>query len=251
MSLLEIENLRLVYANGHEALKNISFKAEAGEIIAIIGRSGAGKSTLLRCINGLETITSGKVRVDGDDVAQLTNEGVRQLRRKVGFVWQEYNLVERLSVLTNVLTGRLGHNAERNNVLGYFDRGHRQIAVRSLERVNMLHRANYRADRISGGEKQRVSIARAISQEPKIILADEPVASLDPTLSAQMLGYLAAVAREDKVLTIINIHQIDLAVQYVDRLIGLAQGVIVFDGPPTQFNQAAHDRIYNFDRVHI
>src|SRR5262249_43108059 len=154
---------------------------------------------------------------------------LRLARRYIGFIWQEYNLIERLPVITNVLTGRLGYNGF-GSVLGYFSQADREKALQALERVHMLHRANFRADRLSGGEKQRVSIARAIAQEPKIILADEPVASLDPELSAQVMGDLARVAREVGVLTLINIHQVDLAREFCDRIVGIAQGVVVYDG---------------------
>src|SRR5262249_50988800 len=153
----EIRDLRVVYPNGTEALKSVSLSAEKGEIVAIIGRSGAGKSTLLRCINGLEKPAGGSVVLDGEDIARLTPEALRRARSRIGFIWQEYTLIERLPVLTNVLTGRLSYNTTAKNFIGYFDRSHREIAIRSLERVNMLHRANYRADSISGGEKQRVS----------------------------------------------------------------------------------------------
>jgi phosphonate transport system ATP-binding protein len=246
---LEISELRLVYPNGHEALKNVSFSANKGEIVAVIGRSGAGKSTLLRCLNGLERPTSGRIVLDGQLITGMNNLQLQELRAKVGFIWQEYNLVERLPVIDNVLTGRLKYNSTHKNLLGYFDRSHREIAVHSLERVNMVHRARYRSDRISGGEKQRVSIARALAQQPSVILADEPVASLDPTLSAQVIGDLARVAREDGTLTLINIHQVDLARKYCDRMIGLAQGVIVYDGPPDGLDESAMRRIYEFDHV--
>ena len=251
MPLLDIKNLRLIYPNGHEALKRVSFSAEAGEIVAVIGRSGAGKSTLLRCINGLEQATEGILLLDGQDILQMKPKQLAQMRRKIGFVWQEYNLVDRLPVLTNVLTGRLGYKSGLAGTLGLFDRAERERAIRNLERVNLLHRALQRADKLSGGEKQRVSIARAMTQEPKIILADEPVASLDPELAEVVMSDLAKVAREDHVLTIINIHQVDLARAFADRIIGLAQGVIVFDGAPAQLTDAVMDRVYRFDRVTV
>ena len=251
MALLDIKNLRLVYPNGHEALKCVSFSAAAGEIVAIIGRSGAGKSTLLRCINGLEKATEGRIVLDGEDITTLNRTQLTAARRQIGFVWQEYNLVERLPVLTNVLTGRLGYKTGLAGVAGYFTSREREIAVRNLERVNLLHRARQRADRLSGGEKQRVSIARAITQQPKIILADEPVASLDPELAVTVMSDLARVAREDGVLTLINIHQVDLARQYADRIVGLAQGVIVFDGTPDQLTEHVMDRVYRFDKTAV
>ncbi|MFN4294219.1 MAG: phosphonate ABC transporter ATP-binding protein [Thermoflexales bacterium] len=249
MSLLEVRDLRLVYPNGHEALKRVSFKAEAGEIIALIGRSGAGKSTLLRCINGLERPTEGEVIVGGQVITRMNERQLREVRRRIGFIWQEHNLVERLPVLTNVLTGRLGYKSGLDGLFGYFNRSEREVAVRSLERVNLLHRAKQRADRLSGGEKQRASIARALTQQPRIILADEPVASLDPELAVQVMSDLARVAREDGALALISIHQVELAKSFVDRVIGLAQGVVVFDGPTERLDQGVMDRVYRFDKA--
>jgi phosphonate transport system ATP-binding protein len=245
--MLEISDLRVVYGNGNEALKSINVSAKRGEIIAIIGRSGAGKSTLLRTINGLQKPTSGRIVLDGEIITALSASRLRQARRHIGFIWQEYNLVERLPAITNVLSGRLGYTGA-GSAAYYFDRSHREIALRSLERVNLLHRANFRADRLSGGEKQRVAIARAIAQQPKIILADEPVASLDPELSVQVMTDLARVAREDGVLTLINIHQVELAKAFADRLIGIAQGVVVYDGTAENLTDAVLDDIYRFDK---
>ena len=246
--MLEIRDLQLVYPNGYEALKSVDLTVDRGEIVAVVGRSGAGKSTLLRCINGLERPTRGSVVLDGRDVAKLSGADLRALQQHIGFIWQEYNLVERLSVMTNVLCGRLGCCDGPGSLLFYFGRGQRQIAVRSLERVNMLHRARQRADRLSGGEKQRVAIARAIAQEPTIILADEPVASLDPELALQVMEDLARVARDEGVPTLINIHAIELARLFCDRVVGIAEGVVVFDGPLSDLDEAAMDRIYRFDR---
>lgn len=246
--MLEVIDVRVTFPNGVEALKNISLTAQAGEVIAIIGRSGAGKSTLLRTINGLQPVSSGTIRLDGEEITAMNATQIRKARRYIGFVWQEYNLVERVSAMTNVLTGRLAYNSGIKSLLGYFDSSHRAIALKNLERVGLLHRAQNRADRLSGGEKQRVAIARAISQEPKILLADEPVASLDPELSVQVMSDLARVAREIGVLTLINIHQVDLAVQYCDRIIGIAQGVVEYDGEPAGLTEDVLDRIYRFDR---
>ncbi|MCU0511575.1 MAG: phosphonate ABC transporter ATP-binding protein [Anaerolineae bacterium] len=245
--MLEVKDLRVVFPNGVEALKSISLSAGRGEIIAIVGRSGAGKSTLLRCINGLQSPTAGHIVLDGDDITGMNATQLRLARRYIGFIWQEYNLVERLPAITNVLTGRLGYNTGWRSLLGYFDAGHRQIALQNLERVGLLHRARNRADKLSGGEKQRVAIARAISQEPKIILADEPVASLDPELSVQVMSDLSRVAREIGVLTLINIHQVDLARRFADRIIGIARGKVEYDGRPEGLTDAVLDRIYRFD----
>ncbi|PJF27686.1 MAG: phosphonate ABC transporter ATP-binding protein [Phototrophicales bacterium] len=249
--MLQIDNLRVVYHTGNEALKSVSISADKGEVIAIIGRSGAGKSTLLRCINGLQPPTSGRIILDGEEITAMNQRQLRDARRYIGFIWQEYNLVERLPAITNVLTGRLGYNRGWRSLIGYFDSSHREIALQNLERVGLMHRAKFRADKLSGGEKQRVAIARAISQEPKIILADEPVASLDPELSQQVMADLARVAREIGVLTLINIHQVDLARRFADRIIGIAQGKVEFDGAPHELNDSILDRIYRFDQPQV
>ena len=246
--MLEIRDVRVVYPNGLEALKSVSLTAEQGEIVAIIGRSGAGKSTLLRCINGLQRLSSGSIMLDDVPIHTMDERQMWQVRRQIGFIWQEYNLVERLSALSNVLTGRLGYNHGIGSLFGFFDRSHREIALRNLERVNLLERAGQRADRLSGGEKQRIAIARAITQEPKLILADEPVASLDPELAWQVMSDLARVAREDLVLTLISIHQVELARAFADRIIGVAQGTVVFDGTAEQLDEAVLHRIYRFDK---
>jgi phosphonate transport system ATP-binding protein len=248
MSLLEINNLRVVYPNGTEALKSVSFAADEGEIIAVIGRSGAGKSTLLRCINGLQPPTEGDVILDGANLAKMDEKELIKVRRQVGFIWQEYNLVDRLSVMTNVLTGRLGYNNPWQSAISYFNPTHRQIAMENLERVNLLHKAKDRADQCSGGEKQRISIARALSQNPKVVLADEPVASLDPELAWQVLSDLARVAREVGVLTLMNLHNVEFAKEFTERVIGIAQGTVVYDGPTSGLNDIVLNRIYRFDR---
>lgn len=246
--MLEICDLGMTYPNGHTALHSVSFTAQQGEIVALIGRSGAGKSTLLRCVNGLQQPSSGSIRFGDQVITSLNEHQLDQLRCKIGFIWQEYNLVDRLPVLMNVLTGRLGYNRGLGSLVGYFDRAHREVALRNLERVNLFGHAAQRADRLSGGEKQRVAIARAMSQEPDMLLADEPVASLDPELAWQVLSDLARVAREDRVLTLISIHQVELAKAFADRIIGIARGEIVFDGPPARLDQAALDRVYRFDK---
>jgi phosphonate transport system ATP-binding protein len=246
--MLAIRDLAMVYPNGLRALNSVSFQIERGEIVALIGRSGAGKSTLLRCINGLQRPTAGSIHFGEQEITRLEERELEQIRSRIGFIWQEYNLVERLPVLTNVLTGRLGHHKGFSSFIGYFERNHREIALRNLERVNLLTHATQRADRLSGGEKQRVAIARAMSQEPHMLLADEPVASLDPELAWQVLSDLARVAREDQVLTVISIHQVELAKAFADRIIGIARGNVVFDGSPAQLDQATLDLVYRFDK---
>jgi phosphonate transport system ATP-binding protein len=247
--MLELKNVQVIYPNGTEALKSISLTIQHNEVVAIIGRSGAGKSTLLRAINGMQPVTSGSIKLDGQEITQMNKAELRELWRQVGFIWQEYNLVGRLPAMTNVLTGRLGYNRSFGSLVGYFDRSHRQVAIHSLEQVNMLHRAQSRADRLSGGEKQRVNIARAIAQKPKLLLADEPVASLDPELKWTVMADLARVARQEGVPTVVNIHEVDLARSFTDRLIGIAQGVVVFDGAPEALDEKAMDAIYRSDKI--
>lgn len=247
--MLEISQVQVVYPNGTEALKSVSISVESAEIVAIIGRSGAGKSTLLRTINGLQAVTSGSIRLHNRDITLLGSKALRDLRREVGFIWQEYNLIGRLSANMNVLIGRAGYNQSFAGRFGYYNHQDRQIAIRSLERVNMLHRAKHRADRLSGGEKQRVNIARALAQQPKLLLADEPVASLDPELKWSVMRDLTRVAREEGVPTLINIHEVDLAKAFADRLVGIAQGVVVFNGTPEELDDEAMDRIYRFDKL--
>jgi phosphonate transport system ATP-binding protein len=246
--MLEVRDLRVVYPNGVEALASASLVVRPAEIVALIGRSGSGKSTLLRSINGLQPITSGSMRLDGRDVARMNARQLADLRRRIGFIWQEYNVVKRLSVFKNVLTGRLGHARGLASLVHYFGRTERQIALRSLERVDLLHRAGHRADRLSGGEKQRVAIARALAQEPQVLLADEPVASLDVELSWQVMTNFVRVARDEGVPTLVCLHDVSLARAFADRVVGIAAGRTVFDGLPSAIDERVLDRVYRFDR---
>jgi len=247
--MLKIKNLRHVYPNGYQALNSIDLEVGEGEVVAIIGRSGAGKSTLLRCINGLERAASGQLICGGVDLMKASDSEARELQSRIGFIWQEYNLIERLSVMNNVLAGRLGRNQGPATWLFHFNKEDRQIAVDALEQVNMLHRAKFRADRLSGGEKQRVGIARAVAQQPTLILADEPVASLDPELAEQVMSDLVRVARDTGVATLINIHDVDLATQFCDRFVAIAQGTVVYDGSSKGITDDVLNRTYRFDRA--
>ena len=247
--MLKIKNLRHVYPNGYQALNSIDLEVGEGEVVAIIGRSGAGKSTLLRCINGLEHAASGELVVGGVDLMKASTSQVRELQSRIGFIWQEYNLIERLSVMHNVLGGRLGRNQGQSTWLFHFTKEDRRVAVEALERVNMLHRAKFRADRLSGGEKQRVGIARAVAQQPTLILADEPVASLDPELAEQVMSDLVRVARDTGVATLINIHDVELATEFCDRFVAIAQGTVVYDGPAKGITDDVLNRTYRFDRA--
>ncbi|MEI7556819.1 phosphonate ABC transporter ATP-binding protein [Candidatus Chlorohelix sp.] len=249
--LLVIENLRKVYPNGYEALSNISFTVRGGEFVCIIGRSGAGKSTLLRCINGLIPINGGKLSVHGEDLGGMSEKEKLLMRRRIGFIFQEFNLVDRLTALRNVLLGRLGYMSDFNALIGYFSQADRELALWCLQRVNMVHRAKNRADSLSGGEKQRVAIARALAQKPLLLLADEPVASLDPELAWGVMDDLKTVAREENLPTLVNIHDLEIAKKFADRIIGIAKGRIVFDGVAADLTNDVLSELYRSDNPNL
>jgi phosphonate transport system ATP-binding protein len=244
---VEVQNLAKIFPNGYQALYDISFTLQSGEFVCVIGRSGAGKSTLFRCLNGLIPVTSGTVRIGGIDLTTLSDSARLKMRRRIGFIFQEFNLVGRLTAMQNVLTGRLGYMSGLEAMLGYYRRSHRTVAVACLKRVNMLHRANNRADSLSGGEKQRVAIARALAQQPVLLLADEPVASLDPELTWGVMGDLKRVANEANVPTLVNIHDLETAKHFAERIIGIAQGRIVYDGSPALLTNETLREIYRSD----
>ncbi len=248
MGAIEVQGLRKTFPNGHTALSDISFTIPSGQFVCVVGRSGAGKSTLMRCLNASLPLTAGDARIDGRSVREVTGARRRAYQRSVGFIYQEFHLVGRLSALQNVLTGRLGYIPAWRAVLGHFNRHDRQTALEALERVNMLHKAIQRTDSLSGGEKQRVAIARALAQEPLVLLADEPVANLDPELADGVLRDLREAAREANVTTLVNIHNIAQARRYADRIIGVAQGRVVFDGTPDLFDANAEHAVYRFDQ---
>jgi phosphonate transport system ATP-binding protein len=245
--VLKVQNLRKVYPNGYEALSDVSFEVNGGEFVCIIGRSGAGKSTLLRSINGLIPATEGSLQINNVEITTLSEEGKLSLRRRIGFIFQEFNLIDRLSVLRNVLIGRVGYLDNFSATIGYFNQTHRQKALWCLQRVNMLHRAKNRADRLSGGEKQRVAIARALAQEPLLLLADEPVASLDPELTWGVMNNLKIVTKEENIPTLVNIHDLETAKLFADRIIGIAKGRILYDGPVAGLTTETLQTIYRSD----
>jgi phosphonate transport system ATP-binding protein len=246
--MIEVRELRKTYPNGYEALKSISFTVPKGQMVAIIGRSGAGKSTLLRCLNGLLPVSSGHITVNGIGITEVSAQERRALRRRIGFVYQEYNLVERSTVFRNAISGRLGQMPPWSSAFGIFPRRDREVALHCLERVQLLHKATQRADSLSGGEKQRVSLARALAQEPWVILADEPVASLDPELAREVMGFLRTAATDEGLPVLVNIHDVELAKEYVDRMIGIAEGIVEFDGTPAQLTVNIQRSIYRRDR---
>lgn len=242
--MIEFKNVSLVYPNGHRALKNINLKINDGEFVVIVGMSGAGKSSLIRSINRMVTPTEGELLLDDQDILSFKEKKLRSLRTQVGMVFQSYNLVKRMSVLRNVLAGRLGYTGTIRSMLGLFPQEDLQLAMDNLERVGIQEKAYVRADELSGGQQQRVSIARVLTQQPKVILADEPVASLDPPTSHKVMKDLKRVSREDNLTTIVNLHFIDMAQEYADRIIGLRDGEVVFDGPIDQVTEQTFEEIY-------
>ena len=242
--MLQIDSLCKVYDSGDTALDGVSFDVTNNEIVAIIGPSGAGKSTLVRCLNRLVEPTSGTVRLDGTEITDLPTERLPKIRRDMGMIFQEYNLIERLTVMENVLSGRLGYLSSWRAFRRDFPQEDVDRAFEILSRVGLSGLENNRADELSGGQRQRVGIARAIIQDPKIMLVDEPTSSLDPETSRDVMDLLTEIARDEGVPVLINIHEVDLAVDYADRVIGLADGRVVFDGPASGLDEGIEDTIY-------
>lgn len=242
--MLRVEHLTKVFPNGTVALRDVTFQVEDGEFLAVIGLSGSGKSTLLRCINRLIEPTGGKIIWNGTDVTALSQNEMRHVRRQIGFIFQQFNLVKRSSVITNVLTGRLGYVNTAQSLANLFSRADNQRALNNLERLGLREKAYVRADSLSGGQQQRVAIARALMQEPKMILADEPVASLDPVLSHTILKYLEQLNKEDGLTVLCSLHFLDLVHRYATRAIALKDGQVVFQGLPQEIDDAQFKAIY-------
>lgn len=242
--MIEFKDVGLVYPNGTVGLKNINATIKDGEFVVIVGLSGAGKSTFIRSINRLVTPTSGVLSIDNENILGYKGSDLRKLRTKIGMIFQNYNLVKRTNVLKNVLAGRLGHTGTLRSILNLYQKEDISLAYESLQRVNIGEKIYNRADELSGGQQQRVSIARVLTQQPKYILADEPVASLDPPTSHQVMTYLKKINKEDKITTIVNLHFIDMAMEYADRIIGMRAGEIVFDGPASEVTEKTFEEIY-------
>ncbi len=249
--MLKVEHLTKVYPNGTQALKNVSFEVDDGEFLAVIGLSGSGKSTLLRCINRLIEPTSGHVYWNDQDLTAASTGEMRKIRRQIGMVFQQFNLVKRSSVFTNVLTGRLGYVNTFTSALHLFSAADNQKAVDSLEQVGLADKAHVRADSLSGGQQQRVGIARALMQDPKLILADEPVASLDPVLAHSILKYLEQLNKEKGITVICSLHFLDLVHRYATRAIALKDGELVFRGLPKEIDDAQFKAIYGKEAERI
>ena len=242
--LLRVEDVSKTYDGSKYALEKTSFTLSRGEFVSIIGCSGAGKSTLLRCINSLVEPTGGTVEFDGHDMGTLRGRALRQARRRISMVFQHYNLVYRSSVIQNVLQGRLGYKSTLAGALSFFSEEDKRLAFRMLDHVGLSDYAYTRADQLSGGQKQRVGIARALVQEPLLILADEPIASLDPKSSKAVMELLRWAADELGIACLVSLHQVDFALEYSDRIIGLAKGRKVFEGLPSEATPEVVAEIY-------
>ncbi|MFH1554037.1 MAG: phosphonate ABC transporter ATP-binding protein, partial [Pseudomonadota bacterium] len=242
--MLTIAGLSKRYAKGDKALEDVSLSIPAGQVVGLIGPSGAGKSTLIRCVNRLVEPTSGSIRLGDTEITGLGGTGLRRARRRMGMIFQEYALVERLTVMENVLSGRLGYVGFWRAFLRRFPQADIDRAFAVLDRVGLLDHVDKRADQLSGGQRQRVGIARALVQEPDILLVDEPTASLDPKTSRQIMRLIVEVCAERQLAAIVNIHDVALAQMFVQRIIGLKAGRIVFDGPPDALDTAALTAIY-------
>ncbi|MFR5601228.1 MAG: phosphonate ABC transporter ATP-binding protein [Lachnospiraceae bacterium] len=243
-TILRFEHVGKHYPNGVHALKDVSFEVKEGEFISIIGPSGSGKSTILRSINKLIPISSGNIIMDNVEVQKQSGKKLRCLRRSVGMIFQNYNLVYSLSVLQNVLHGRLGYMSGLKGIFGLYSEGDKLEALGLLKELGMETFCYNRASDLSGGQKQRVGIARAIMQNPKLLLCDEPIASLDPSSAKTIMDLLKHMAQKRHIACIVNLHQLDVAVQYSTRIIGLSKGEIVFDGTPSELDERAIERIY-------
>ena len=242
--LLSIKNVSKKYNNGTNALKNISFDVEKGEFISVIGPSGSGKSTLLRSINKMIDISQGSILFENKNIENLKKTQIELVRREIGMIFQSYNLVERLTVIENVLHGRLGYKSVIAGILGIYSEEEKKEAFNFLEKVNMTKYAYRKCNELSGGQKQRVGIARAIMQKPKLLLCDEPIASLDPKTAENIMDYLKKIVTELKITCIVNLHQVDIAKKYSDRIIALNKGEKIFDDKTERLTDDMIEFIY-------
>ena len=245
--MIVFDHVSKVYSNGTVGLDDVNLTIQDGEFVAIIGRSGAGKSTLLRAVNRMHRITAGTLTVNGTDVSTLSGKALRQFRRGIGMVFQSFNLVTRTSVIKNVLSACVPDMPFWRVLLGAFRKEDKLKALESLDKVGILDKAYMRADQLSGGQQQRVALARTLTQSPSIILADEPVAALDPVTAKQVMQDFVRINQELGISILLNIHHVELALEYADRIIGIRAGKIVYDGPSNQVDQAVLDSIYGED----
>lgn len=250
---LTIKNLTKTFPNGVQALKGINLNVREKEFLVVIGLSGSGKSTLLRCINRLTDPSSGSIQLKGSEIAKIKGPGIRNLRKKVAMIFQQFNLIPRHTVLSNVLMGRLSTTSTLGSIFGFFSKKDKYDAIKYLELVGIADKANIRADQLSGGQQQRVAIARALMQQPTLLLADEPVASLDPATCHTVMDYLKKVNQELGITVICNLHFLSLVRQYATRVIALKNGEIVFEGSPDEISDDWFKKIYGEEakEVHI
>ena len=247
--LLSVKNISKEYNNGITALKNVSFDVEKGEFISIIGPSGSGKSTLLRSINKMIDISKGSILFENRNIEKLKKKEIDLVRREIGMIFQNYNLVERLTVIENVLHGRLGYKSVFSGILGIYSEEEKKEAFNFLEKVNMTKYAYQKCNELSGGQKQRVGIARAIMQKPKLLLCDEPIASLDPKTAENIMDYLKKIVTELKITCIVNLHQVDIAKKYSNRIIALNKGEKIFDDKPEYLTDDIIEFIYKDEEL--
>ncbi|ONI43602.1 phosphonate ABC transporter ATP-binding protein [Candidatus Epulonipiscioides gigas] len=247
--MIKFENVTKIYPNGYTGLKDISLTIEQGEFVAIIGLSGAGKSTLIRTINRVHDITKGKLTVNDIDVNTLKGKALRKFRRGIGMIFQSFNLVTRTSVIKNVLTSNVPDLPFWRVLIGAYPKSQKIAALEALDKVGILDKAFVRVDHLSGGQQQRVALARTLAQNPQIILADEPVAALDPITAKQVMNDFKRINKEMNISILINIHHVDLALEYADRVIGVKAGEIVYDGPSNQVDQLVLDNIYGGQEI--
>ncbi len=243
MALLEVNNLTKYYKE-KLALNAASFNVRKGEFVSVIGRSGAGKSTLLRCINRMIDANDGSVQFADTDLYSLGKRAMRKTRRHVGMIFQHYNLVYRLTVLENVLHGRLGYKSDLDGILGRYTQQEKELAVEMIDKLDLTEQIYNRCDTLSGGQKQRVGIARALVQDPQLILCDEPIASLDPRSAKVIMDHLKKIASKMNIGILCNLHQVDVALKYSDRIIGMKQGEVVFDDVPEKLGKKTIHEIY-------
>ena len=242
--MIKFENVTKQYPNGFVGLKNINLEIEQGEFVAIIGLSGAGKSTLIRTINRMHDVTGGKLTVDDVDVMSLQGKALRQFRRKIGMIFQSFNLITRTTVIKNVLTAFVPEIPWYRAAFGIFTKEEKLKAMECLDKVGILDKSFVRTDQLSGGQQQRIALARTLAQNPQIILADEPVAALDPVTATQVMDDFKRINKDMNISVLINIHHVDLALKYADRVIGIRAGEIVYDGPSANVTDEVLDKIY-------
>lgn len=247
--MIQFEHVSKVYSNGTKGLNDVNLKIEQGEFVAIIGLSGAGKSTLIRTINRVHDITEGTLTVNGLDVNTLKGKSLRKYRRDVGMIFQSFNLISRSTVIKNVLTSKVPDLSWWRSITGTYTREDKIEALEALDKVGILDKAYSRVDQLSGGQQQRVALARTLAQNPSIILADEPVAALDPVTAKQVMEDFKRINKEMNISVLINIHHVDLALAYADRVIGIRAGQIVYDGPSSEVDEEVLKKIYNGQEV--